>query len=261
MEKKILFIGYCWGNAGSTWLSHLLNGHKDILCLHAPKFPRFDHKNYDDAVTIIDSVFRFPAMGGTYPLVGFTHGVPLKWHPKLSEIYKEQLCCFILTRHPIKRIQSNFALNKVAREKQVSANKKWEQNLENNYKRLVQQSGKHFPDDFDSLIFYRSCDAVNRILREYEQKLPFYKMEDLVSQEKVVNELLSYISDGTCQLDSEVIRKMQGTVVGGHAKRRLSVAETYDSWSEAYKEAYHHLVKREAFEIYKQLGYDFPHPI
>ncbi|MCP4372157.1 MAG: hypothetical protein GY797_29175 [Deltaproteobacteria bacterium] len=261
-EKKKLFIGYCWGAAGSSWLARLLNSHEDIFSLHAPIFPRFDSRSrkYEDVVEVIDAVLNTKALGGTYPVVGFTHAIQIHWHAELSERYRDQLRGFVLIRHPISRIQSNFALHKKANPRRIS-DKFWKKPFKSTYKELTRQVGNHFPDDFDSLGFYWSCSLVSSIVSEYRWNLPIYKLEDLVSQKEIVNKLAAYISDGTCQFSDDVIARVQHKVVNAHAQEKCSIAEIYGAWSEPHKEAYHYLVKPEAFQIYKELGYEFPHPV
>jgi hypothetical protein len=256
-----LFIGYCWGSAGSAWLARLLNSHEDVLCLHIPDFPKLNYRNYDDLVTILDSiVFTTNDWVRAYSLIGFTHGIQGDWHERLQERYGEHLRGFILTRHPIKRIQSSFALNKI--NVQRESDEFWQEPFRGIYEHLTRVSGKRFPDDFAALGFYWSCHLVGSILAESELKLPIYKMENLTSQVESVNELLSYVSDGVMRhLEENVFERMQNKVVAKHAKGNLSVAETYASWNDIYKEAYHYLVRPEILKAYSELGYTFPHQI
>ena len=258
MADRILFIGYCWGAAGSTWLARLLNGHPDIFCVHNPQFPRFDYFKFEDLAEVIEHVFRHQAWAGAYPVVGFTHGVALEWHGRIRQKYGDQLRCFVLTRHPIMRIQSSYALH-VSRKAERSTDSRWIEAYVQTYQELVRLARKKLPDDFESLAFYKSCAMVNSILAEHEQGLPLYRLEDLLSEEEAVQSLLAHISSGTCRLPSDVIETMQRTVVRGRAAQIRSAEETYASWRPEHREAYHYLVTGKALEVYRQVGYEFPH--
>lgn len=94
-DSRILFVGFCWGAAGSAWLARLLNCHESILSLHAPEFSRFDHFKYNDSLEVIESMFRRRSFGAAYPVVGFTHGIPIQWREKLEGEFKRQFRCFI----------------------------------------------------------------------------------------------------------------------------------------------------------------------
>jgi hypothetical protein len=62
-------------------------------------------------------------------------------------------------------------------------------------------------------------------------------------------------------MDAARITAMQRTVVASHVGKRLSERETYESWTDVQREAYHCLVRPEAFGAYSRLGYEFPHAV
>ena len=257
MSDRTFFLGFCWGAAGTTWLARLLNSHEDILCLHAPILPRYDHFRFAESSEIVDLVFNGEDFGAAYPVVGFTHGIASEWQSLLTEKYGDQLRCFAVTRHPIKRIQSTLDLN--IRQKDVRlADPTWRQAYADTYQELTQSSGRQFPDDFESLAFYKACKMVNSIIWERQQAFPLYRFEDLVSNEESVKNLVAHVSRGTCQLAAAVVRKMQDTVVRARAAPGLSVVETYRAWRTEHRDAYHHLVAPPALRLYQQLGYELP---
>jgi hypothetical protein len=257
MDDRILFLGFCWGAAGTTWLARLLNSHEDVFCQHAPMFPRYDHFRLAEAMEIIDVVLNEQAFGGAYPVVGFTHGIAAEWYDALREKYGQRLRCFGVTRHPIPRIQSTLELNVEKKERRTS-DPTWQRAFAETYDTLRQLSNKDFPDDFESLAFYKACAMVNSITWERQQDFPLFRLEDLISQEPAVQQLLSHVSDGACQLAATVVQRMQQTVVRPHARRTLTVAETYGSWRAEHREAFHYLVTAPSLAEYCQLGYELP---
>lgn len=260
MSERILFIGYCWGAAGTTWLSRLLNAHQDILCMHSPNFPRYDNSSFEDCLEIIDAVFNGWNFGLAYPIVGFTHGISLEWHARLSQRYSPAFRCFILTRHPIKRIESTVALNIIQKERRLST-PGWRAACADAYDDLARRQRKRPPDDFESLAFYAACKMVNSITVEVQHAFPLYKLEEILNDCGTVNRLVGHISNGTCQLFDPTIETLQQTVVRARSAVGRSPEGTYLSWRAEHRDAYRELVTPDAFEAYRHLGYEFPHAI
>jgi len=251
------FIGYCWGAAGSRWLARLLNSSEDILCLHSPILPRFDHNIYDDSVEILRWFFH---RRHAYPIVGFTHAIPLEWHKRISQEFGYRLRCFALTRHPIPRIQSAYELNK--RQKHLREHDPfWQEAMKGPYEELTSITREEFSRDFTALGFYKACKLVNSIQEEIHSRLPIFKLEDLVSSEMTANKLAEYISEGTVELGAPAIKKLKNITVGSHAARKRTAEEIYIGWSPEFKQAYHSLVRPESFGFYDELGYEFPHDV
>ena len=257
MSDRLLFLTFCWGAAGTTWLARLLNAHPDIFCLHAPLLPRFDHSQLAESTEVIRHVYGDVSLGGSYPVVGFTHGIASEWYEELTRQYPERLRCLALTRHPVPRIQSSFRLF-VSMEQRLASDPTWRRLFEETYQRLTHWSLRSFPDDFESLAFYYACAMVNSITWEQQQSFPLFRLEDLVTDEDTVQRLIGHVSDGRCQLPDDVIRRMQGTVVHSHNSERLSPADTYAAWPPERRRAYHALVTGAAVDAYRALGYEMP---
>jgi hypothetical protein len=257
--EKIIFIGYCWGAAGSAWLARLLNSHEDIFCVHAPILERYNHYVFEESVLLMTKLFTSMSYGGGYPIAGLTHGVPLAWHQRLNEYFSKSVRFrnFILIRHPIPRIQSSVEEIKKNFLKK-GPDPKNEEEYKKIYRELSERSERKFPDDFVSLGFYHSCKMINLIHEETDQTMPIFKMENLVSQENEVQRLVSHISDKTVRLDPAVIRKLQQTVINKRSTGNHSPAEVYSSWNDHYRAAYRYLVNTTSIQIYSRLGYEFP---
>jgi hypothetical protein len=257
VRERILFVGFCWGAAGSTWLARLLNSHEDVLCLHAPIFPRYDHMRTAESLEVIDFVVTRFSLGGTYPVVGFTHGIAAESYGALVEAYGARLRCFTLTRHPIARIRSALA-KYVSDAGHHRSDPRWRQEHSASYDLLLQRAAEPFPDDFDSLAFYTACTMVNSIVWERQQPFPVFRLEDLVARPADVQALLAHVSDGGCRLEEAVIAKLQRLIVRRHAASPESAEETYRSWRAEHRAAFHHLVTGPACELYRELGYELP---
>jgi hypothetical protein len=254
---RILFVGFCWGAAGSTWLARVLNSHEDVLCLHAPIMPRYDHLETADSLELIDTVVTRFSLGGTYPVVGFTHGIAVESYGALLEKYGARLRCFTLTRNPIARIRSAVA-KYVSDAGHHRDDPRWRHEYAASYDLLRRGAAGPFPDDFDSLAFYKACTMVNSIVWERQQPFPLFRLEDLVARTADVQALLAHVSDGACRLEERVIEKLQRLVVRPHAASLESAEETYRSWRAEHRAAFHHLVTGPACELYRELGYELP---
>jgi hypothetical protein len=257
VSDRLLFLTFCWGAAGTTWLARLLNAHPDIFCMHAPMLPRFDHSQLAESTEVVDHVFGDASLGGGYPIVGFTHGFATEWYEALTQRYGARLRCLALTRHPIRRIQSTFNLY-ISMEHRLASEPTWRRMFEETYQRLRLWAPRAFPDDFESLAFYYACTMVNSITWEQRQSFPLFRLEDLLTSEAAVQQVVGHVSDGACQLPPDVIRQMQGTVVHSHGTQRLSPRDTYAGWPPARRRAYHTLVAGAAVDAYRRLGYELP---
>lgn len=257
-SQHILFIAYCWGGAGSTWLAWALNCHKHVFCLHAPNVPRFARHKREDALALVNAFYSLPALAKDYECVGFTHGVRREWHAELVQTYGDRFRGFVLIRHPIRRINSLTALKLQSSQKRpLSLRERFARRR--NYAKLRAASKRtDFPKDAAALSFYHSCNAVNRIVSEVATGIPIYRLEDLVGTVEKFQEVLHFISGGNLTMAADDIREIQGTVKGKHAPKRLSVSETYAEWSDIQKEAFRYLVTPQAIRHYQQLGYEFP---
>jgi hypothetical protein len=257
MPDRILFIGYCWGSAGTAWLAKLLNAHPDILCLHAPILPRFNHFALEDSLELIRALFHEKSFGRFYSFVGLTHGVPLEWHSHLVSHF-EQVRGFITIRHPIPRIQSTFNYNMlrgVAEKKQVNA--EWVSALMRYHEKLETISGKTFPKDYEALSFYHGCGMINAIVGEVASGLPIYKYEELTTDYRTTQHLLKFISDDRLGMDQSLLERIQHTPINTRTGRieNRSPRSVYESWNEFQREAYHWLLAEETIELYRKAGY------
>lgn len=255
---RILFIGYCWGSAGTRWLAKLLNAHPDIFCLHAPIFPRFNHVALKDSLEIVGALFHGKGLGHPYSHVGLTHGVSLEWHSHFVHHF-EQVRGFITIRHPIPRIHSTYSHNMVpgvAKAKQADA--EFISNLMKYHERLETLSGKIFPKDYEALSFYHGCGMVNAIVSEVASGLPLFKYEDLTTDYRMVQHLLRIISDDHLDMGQSLIERIQQTPVGTRAGRvqDKSPRLIHESWNEVQREAFHWLVTKESIGLYRKAGYE-----
>ena len=172
----------------------------------------------------MDNFFFAMGYGGGYPVAGLTHGVPIQWHVKLLERYKEKLRNFILIRNPIQRIQS--ATRQISSGFPIQGeNILMDEGSRKIFEGLSNKSGRVFSKDPTSLGFYNSCSLVNSIIQETDFEIPIYKLEDLVTQTDEVQRLVSHISDGAFRIEDRTILKLQRTVINRHAEKALSPQE------------------------------------
>jgi hypothetical protein len=257
MPDRTLFIGYCWGSAGTAWLAKLLNAHPDILCLHGPQFPRFNHFVLEDSLEFIRALFHENSVGECYSFVGLTHGVPLERHSHLAHHFA-QMRGFITIRNPIPRIQSTFRVNMHPRNADKKRfNSAWISALMLYHEKLETISGKTFPSDYEALSFYHGCGMINEIASEVASGLPIYKYEELTTDYRIVQHLLRFISNDQLNMDQALIERMQQTPIGtrtGSIEKR-SARSIHDSWNDVQREAYRWLMTDESITLYEQAGY------
>lgn len=255
-QHRTLFIGYCWGSAGTAWLAKLLNAHPDICCHHAPMLPRFNHFALEDSLELVDSMFN--SLGLAYSFVGLTHGVHREWHTHFVKKF-EHVRGFITIRHPFPRILSTYNLNMVPGVAEANKNDpNWVSSMMKYHEVLETISGKSFPTNYEALSFYHGCGMVNDIVHEVATGLPIFKYEELTTDYRVVQQLLTAISDGYLHMEKALIEGIQQTPVGTRAGKIVNrlPRSVYESWNEVQKEAFQWLVTDESKELYRKAGYE-----
>lgn len=251
------FIGYCWGGAGSRWLARLLNSHRDILCLHSPQLPRFDESSSEDELEVIRHFFDAGRHG--HPVIGFTHGISLDWKDEIEAEFRAWLRCFVIVRHPIKRIRSVVAL---CRRHQAELGENWEQQTVAAWQPIaeefVETGAGAVPTDFRFLSHLYACKMVTAIREELKSNYPIFRIEDLGAEVSEVRRLLGHISAELEPMPEETLAYMQSLTVGSHAGSAKSATEIWHSWAEDFKDAFRRMVPNEILSEYQRLGYVFP---
>jgi len=255
--QRTCFVGYCWGAAGSAWLARVLNAHEDVLCLHSPIVPRFDHYKIEDSCAFLKTIFRGGAMGAVYPVAGVTHGVPIEWQGTLAEKLGIPLREFVLVRDPVPRVRS------VARLRQQHWREKpneprWRKAYRETRERLERATGRRFAADPDASAFQYACHQLNSIVAERKTGVPIFRLEDLVAGEEGLQRLLAHASAGRCSFDAPRLARLQALRLNTHAERPQTSEEIWDGWSEEERAAFRTLLTPESRKAYEELGYAVP---
>jgi hypothetical protein len=251
------FVGYCWGGAGSTWVARLLNAHPDILCMHAPILPRFDHMEFEDAQELLS--FFFEGELDNYPFLGFTHGVSIQWAGRLEEQYGSRLRSFVLIREPVARLRSVVALQShLARDRDEGYQRAMIERWLPIWNQLCERSGRDLPRDYRSMSFYYAVKMLNEIEAETETGYPIFRLEDLVSKVGAVYELFAHVAPGAIRMAKGQIRRIQRTKVGAHATEAPEGRWGYNTMPLTMKVALDTLLTDKSRALYRMHGYDLP---
>ncbi len=253
--KRHLFVGYCWGSAGTTWLAKVLNAHPDILALHAPGAAGLDRGDQDSVLSMIDYTFEARDAGGAYSAVGFTHGIGVHMHEQLVECYGGRLRAFVLVRHPLTRARSQASLITNLRSRSDHQWHSMESEISESVEGLLELDPT-LPTDPDSTAFYHACRALDRVVFEAKRELPFFKAEELFVDVRRVLDLVDHVSGGDLVGDRSTIELLQSGSIGAHADGPMDPDAIWASLPDHMKLAFSLSLSDEAAELYTNLGYE-----
>jgi hypothetical protein len=183
-----LFSVISWGCAATTWLSHVLNSHPDIYCVHASNgvwrdyggAPALDGAPYLQILRI---------EGRTSLAAGDVHGVSRYRVPELKAAFGSDFSAAVLIREPIARITSLLALfEKYAR---------YEPWGDIGYiDQLIESHALVLPDrEYRTRLFVHAINMLNAIPEELEVGKVF-RQEDITTEPASLQALVGELSAG-----------------------------------------------------------------
>lgn len=249
------FLGYCWGAAGSQWLSRVLNAHPDILCIHTPKFPRIDGSDRRDVIDVLAHFFLSDEYA--HPYVGFTHGVSIDWKEQIEERFTGLLTSFVLVRHPVPRVRSVIALYRAHSRVLGEA---WKDETVASWMPILDEYHSVIPGsvrlDFRFLSFLYGCKMVTAIDQEQGTGYRIFRVEDLSSHSEALPDLIEHVGADPDLLPKETLDHVRALVVGSHAGSRRSPREIWRAWATNWKTVYDSVISESIVDGYEALGYD-----
>ncbi len=244
-----LFAVVSWGNAGTHWLSKVLNAHPEVLCLHNARNPwtRLAGMPRVDDVTYMKIVAN---VGDGYRVAGDCHGIWATSIPEMKAKWKDRFHAAVVVRHPIPRIASLWSL----------ATKLGFHHYDLDYRflRSVTPPKLKWVKTEEHLFFVHAARMVNNVITERKVS-PIHRMEALTTDRSEVRGLLRHLSGEELDFDPAVLEPVFSQKVISHSgsgspKEPELVFKSLPAWQ---KEIFTAVFDPKARAIYESLGYDF----
>jgi hypothetical protein len=233
-----------WGCAATHWLAHALDSHPELRCFHNTGGQIFRQVGGTRLDGLEYARFLQTQRLG-YRVVGDVHGFSRTAIPDVQRELGDLFRCAVLVRDPVPRYRSELALFRHAEWRVNDASRPW--NLDY-VKPIAQEAGiKLNGNDYDACLVVHAACMLNVILEERELG-PVYRMEDVVSEPDALCSLLETVTAGAVEID----RSWAEAAV---ARPRLASHSRGDDLSPAELDVLERIVKPEAWQAYRELGY------
>lgn len=250
MEAPPRLFAICsWGNAGTYWLTKLLNAHPEIFCVHNVKGQWARHTGAD-RIDDLDYLRIVGTQGAVYRLAGDVHGVARESIPGLRAEFGDRFRCASLVRHPVPRVRSHMTLAATAGFNSYNVDyRRLEGSLDEPLKRLLKGE--------ERLFFAHVMELVNSVSEE-KALGPVYALERLSSDSGNIEELVAHLSNAELSFPAALLDWDWRDPVNRHASdRSAGVPETiFASLPGWQQEAFGALLGPHARRLYEDLGYD-----
>ncbi len=254
MEAPPRLFAICsWGNAGTYWLTKLLNAHPEIFCVHNVKGQWARHTGAD-RIDDLDYLRIVGTQGAVYRLAGDVHGVARESIPGLRAEFGDRFRCASLVRHPVPRVRSHMTLAATEGFNSDDVDyRRLEGSLDEPLKRLLK--GK------ERLFFAHVMELVNSVSEENALG-PVCTLEGLVSEPGQVQELVRHLSNGELSFPASLFDRDWRNPVNRHAGDHApgepgnipeDIFVSLPGWQQ---EAFRALLGPHARTLYEDLGYD-----
>jgi len=259
-EVPNLFAVISWGNAGTHWLTKLLNAHPEVLCLHnlrnkleprkgirVNRYVRYLTRRFTGSVSYLEILRR---EGSPYRLVGDVHGVSISDLPRLRGTYGERIRFAVLTRHPVLRVRSqlNLAARSGSRKQLIL------------YRRLRSSLPQDLAQTLTSreeLFFVHVCRLVTQVGEEAKVG-PLFGVEQLSADPGRADALLAHLSQGELSFPNGLVETLAKRHVVSHSpdKQTDEPAVVFAELPRWQQDTFRRLLDPDSRKRYEELGYD-----
>ena len=243
-----LFAVISWGCAATSWLADVLNSHPDIFCVHAGNWSwhAFGGAPALDGVPYLRVV---GSQGHAHAAAGDVHGVNRAHVPGLRAAYGQRFNAAVVTRDPMPRFRSQMRLFY-----------RWEQYRPWDLGYIDSIIGERDiplpdPSAYANRFVVHAANMLNAIVDERAVGR-VYRAEDITTSPAALGDLVCDLTRGKVVpdktwLEAAILRKP---------------THVHSSWGEAPErelqdweiEVVRHVVSREAWRAYEELGYETP---
>ena len=239
------FAVISWGATATKWLAWALNSHPDIYCVHqANQFwysmggaPLLDGADYLRLIV---------SQGDGYLAAGDVHGVSRETVPAIRQMFGERFRSAVLIRDPQARLRSQFAV--FERYKQ---HRSYEIDYVND---IIDRRGLPISkDDYERKLYVHGIDMLNRITEEVAVG-PIFTAESITSNPDALASIVRAVAGDDIEISSEWCeRTVASPRLNSHNDGKS------DPLTEPWiRELIAKVVQPEAWELYRQYGYEPP---
>jgi hypothetical protein len=239
-----LFAVISWGCAGTSWLTHALNSHRDIYCVHADNvlWKALGGAPYVDGV---DYLRIIGAQGYSHALAGEIHGTGRDKIPELVATFGDRFRAAVVIREPVPRLMSQLALMNFYRDYQ-----KLDIDYVAAYSDLLGADVAAF--SYDRKLRLHAINMLNAVVDEVKVG-PVFRIEDLGRSAAIFTEFLAGVSAGTVLPYPGWLDGVFALPRSNSHVRRQPITLTDDD-----RHALRRLVREESWALYEKFGYTRP---
>ena len=240
------FTVLSWGAAGTKWLAKALNSSGEIFCVHSinggmatlHNAPRRDGLEY--LLLLLNN-------GSAYLAAGDVHGVSRHEIPAIQAKLGDLFRCAIVVREPMARLRSQNALFE---QHSAGSGQPWGPlDYLDPVIRSLGMDETSIP--YRDRLFIHGANLLNTIIEE-NQIGPVYRIEDLTTRGEALRALIDHLTDSVVKTSAEWA---QAAIETSPANAHVTKAMPF---TERQLEIVRHVVQPEAWQIYRDLGYDPP---
>lgn len=234
------------GAAATTWVAKALNSHPQICCTHGVGLPL---RALSPSIRLsgLEQMYFVLRMAHGYAAAGDVHGIHRKDIPALKEAMGDAFSAAVLVRDPLPRLKS--VLSQFERFVDTNA-----YDAELTYiDSVIDQYQLDLPDTSNATkLFVVGVNVLNSVIDEQDVG-PFYRMEDVTTRQASLRDLVRHISGGRVDPGWRWTRKTVALArVNPHQREALPELE---GWR---RDVVARVVRPEAWDIYKKIGYEPP---
>jgi hypothetical protein len=241
-----VFAVISWGYAATGWLSKVLNGHPEILCVHGLNHSQARYISSSQPFEEAHYLKLVRDIGIGYALAGDVHGITAVDHlPALLREFNEAFRFAILVRDPERRVLSFVGIFE-----QYDYDERVWPGLE-----YVQQLpgfplvARYYADK-KKRFFMHAANMLNKV-REEKNYGPIVRAEDLTTKPEALVDLVSHLSGGRLVPSFDWARAM----ISLPRINRHRSSSGHDGVADWQADILRALVAPESCRVYEELGY------
>lgn len=254
-----------WGHAGDHWLSKALNAHSEIFVLNCYEPARLkyfnDGRNRDSRPDLLTMTAFLEDIGTDYQAIGECHAYRASQMAPVRAEYGDRVPIANLFRHPYTWL--DFFIRHRVNNCRMSGT--WSGALEHEWQHtrhdLFRNRGFKSYDKQDVYIWaaYQGMWLLHNIIVDLEHSLRAVRIEDLLQDRQVLQELTLYLSKGKCSFTEGQLDTVYAFAHQTYRGEESYVDEwaAYEQWPDWKKQAFANIVPMEVQVAYEKLGYRF----